>query len=159
MKQTLYSDLVMTVALAGQKERSKEYLTAFESGDAKWFHLPQKTFLEKYKKHVVDEIQFLALATTSKHNHQVKQIDKLWPIRQISLVPRNTLSKEQTGKHSENTDLYYLFKLGNPLRLQTSIEAVPHRPIRNSMRLTTLSNLEKTDVFHGLEKVYLEALR
>ncbi len=158
MKQTLYTDLIMTVALGGLKESSKEYLRAFEKGEAKWFHLPQKTFLEKYKKHVVEEIQFLALATTSKDNHSVKQIDKLWPVRRISLLPRNKLSLEQTGKLSDTTEEYYLFELGKPLQLQKNIEAVPHRPTRNSMRLTTLEQLEKARVFSELGRVYQEAL-
>ena len=161
MKQALYPDLVMTVALAGQKERSKEYLEAFETGKAKWFHLPQKTFLEKYKKHVVEEIQFLALATTSKNSHYVKQIDKLWPVRGVSVLPRNMLSLEQTGKDPkdiEDTEEYYLFELGRPLQLQNSIEAVPHRPTLHTMKLTTLSRLEKVELFKEVEAVYLEAL-
>lgn len=158
MKQSLYPDLIMTVALAGQKERSKEYLDAFEIGGAKWFHLPQKTFLDKYKKHVVEEIQFLAIATTAKNNHTVKQIDKLWPVRSVILQPRNQLTIEQSGKISKNTELYYLFELGVPLQLQKSVDAVPHRPTLNSMKLTTLSQLEKARVFREVENVYSEAL-
>ena len=86
MTQSLYPDLVMTVAVGGSKDRSQEYLEAFTNGNAKWFHLPQKTFFQKYKHHVVNEIRFLALATTSSDNPSVKEINNYDPFEYLTVV-------------------------------------------------------------------------
>ena len=44
MKQVLYPDLVMTIALGGKKERTAEYFERFEKGTANWYHIPVSTF-------------------------------------------------------------------------------------------------------------------
>ncbi|SQD79582.1 restriction endonuclease-like protein [Moritella yayanosii] len=157
MAQKLYSDLTMTIALGGGKGREPAYLAAFKQGSAKWYHLPQKTFLDKYKQHIADEITYLGLAITSDQNSSAKQIDKLWPVKNVKLVPRLAISAVQAGKESSSNELYYLFELGNPLILQAAIENVPHRPIRNSMKLTTLSKLNCIEKFSDVEKVYQDA--
>ncbi|MFT7682545.1 MAG: hypothetical protein ACI935_002020 [Moritella dasanensis] len=157
MVQRLYSDLTMTIALGGSKGRESEYLSAFKQGTAKWYHLPQKTFLDKYKQHIADEITYLGLAITSEKNSHTKKIDKLWPVNNVQLVPRRTISAVQAGKESRSNELYYLFELGNPLILKDAIENVPHIPIRNSMKLTTLSKLNCIEKFSDVEKVYQDA--
>ncbi|WP_311948340.1 DUF2357 domain-containing protein [Halomonas piscis] len=158
MEQTRYSDLIMTIAVAGAKSRPPDYLKAFAHGTAKWYHTPQSTFQGKYRQHVVEEIRFLALATTSDKDTTTKQLDKLWPVKKVTLVPRDQLTVEQAGKAKASSEPYYLFKLGKPLTLQHPIKKVPHRPIQNSMRLTTLSRLEKADTFREVERVYPDAL-
>ncbi|WP_340618780.1 DUF2357 domain-containing protein [Xenorhabdus entomophaga] len=158
MKQVLYPDLTMTVALAGQKGRDPAYISAFENGTANWYHLPQKTFLTKYKLHVVSEIRYLALAVTSEKNSGSKQIDKLWPVKKVVQVPRHAITGEQAGKVSVSNEPYYLFELGKPLMLKDRVTRVPHRPIKNSMKLTTLTRLESVQQFDELDTVYGEAL-
>jgi len=158
MQQVLYSDLIMTIALAGESGRNPEYFDQFKNGLAKWYHLPQQTFINKYKQHIVKEIRYLALAITDEKNTKVKHITKLWPIKSIALKPRSALTLDQAGKESDKGSLYYLFELGKPLTLKDSIDSVPHRPIINTMRLTTLNQLQQATSFKELESVYTEAL-
>lgn len=158
MRQVLYSDLTMTVALGGQRGRDTGYFDGFEQGTAQWYHLPQSTFLQKFKLHIAEEIRYLALASTSDTQSSTKQIEKLWPIKRVVVLPRYTITEDQAGKKSGSVDPYYLFELGKPLSLQTPVSNVPHRPIKNSMKLTTLTRLESVTKFADVEKVYEEAM-
>lgn len=158
MQQVLYPDLTMTVALGGKRRRDNGYFDAFEQGVAQWYHLPQNTFLGKFKKHVVEEIRYLALASTSDMQSTTKKIDKIWPVKRVTVLPRYAINEEQAGKTSSVSDLYYLFELGKPLTLQVPVTRVPHRPIAHSMKLTTLSQLESVTIFTDVEKVYKEAM-
>lgn len=158
MRQVLYSDLTMTVALGGQRGRDTGYFDRFEQGTAQWYHLPQSTFLQKFKLHIAEEIRYLALASTSDTQSSTKQIEKLWPIKRVVVLPRYAITEDQAGKKSGSVDPYYLFELGKPLSLQTPVSNVPHRPIKNSMKLTTLTRLESVTKFADVEKVYEEAM-
>lgn len=154
MRQVFYSDLTMTVALGSQRGRENAYFTAYEKGTAQWYHLPQKTFLSKFKQHVAEEIRYLALASTAEKQSATKQIDKIWPVKRVSLLPRFAITEEQSGKKSDSEEFYYLFELGRPLRLQRAVANVPHRPMKNSMKLTTLRKLESVAKFSDVERVY-----
>lgn len=158
MRQVLYPDLTMTVALAGQRGRDNGYFEQFEQGTAQWYHLPQRTFLKKFKQHIAEEIRYLALASTSDTQSSTKQIDKLWPVKRVTVLPRYAITEDQAGKKSGSADLYYLFELGKPLSLQTPVTNVPHRPMKNSMKLTTLTRLESVTKFTEVDKVYQEAM-
>ncbi|WP_165310509.1 restriction endonuclease-like protein [Vibrio ziniensis] len=158
MKQVLYPDLTMTLALGGQRCRDNGYFEKFEQGTAQWYHLPQSTFLKKFKQHIAEEIRYLALASTSDTQSSTKQIDKLWPVKRVTVLPRYAITEDQAGKKSGLADLYYLFELGKPLSLQTPVTKVPHRPMKNSMKLTTLTRLESVTKFTEVEKVYEEAM-
>ena len=158
MRQVLYSDLTMTVALGGQRGRNKSYFSGFKQGTARWYHLPQSTFLRKFKQHIAEEIRYLALASTSSDQSSTKQIDKLWPVKRVSVLPRYAITEDQAGRKSNSADLYYLFELGRPLSLQTPVSKVPHQPIKNSMKLTTLTRLENVTKFTEVEEVYEEAM-
>ncbi|EMB7846210.1 restriction endonuclease-like protein [Vibrio vulnificus] len=158
MHQVLYPDLTMTVALGGQRGRDNGYFEQFEQGTAQWYHLPQSTFLQKFKQHIAEEIRYLALASTSDTQSSSKQIDKLWPVKRVTVLPRYAITEDQAGKKSGSADLYYLFELGKPLSLQTPVTNVPHRPMKNSMKLTTLTRLESVTKFTEVEKVYEEAM-
>ncbi|WP_268904987.1 restriction endonuclease-like protein [Dasania phycosphaerae] len=158
MRQVLYPDLTMTTALGGQRGRENEYFARFERGTAKWYHLPQSTFLQKFKQHVAEEIRYLALASTSDTQSSTKQIDKLWPVKSVTVLPRYAITEEQAGKLSGSADLCYLFELGRPLSLLAPVSNVPHRPMKNAMKLTTLTRLESAIRFAEVEKVYQEAM-
>ncbi len=158
MRQVLYPDLTMTVALGGQRGRDNGYFEKFEQGTAQWYHLPQSTFLQKFKQHIDEEIRYLALASTSDTQSSTKQIDKLWPVKRVTVLPRYAITEDQAGKKSGSADLYYLFELGKPLSLQTPVTNVPHRPMKNSMKLTTLTRLESVTKFAEVEKVYGAAM-
>lgn len=151
MRQVLYPDLTLTVAL---DDRDNGCFEKFEQGTAQWYHLPQSTSLQKFKQHIVEEIRYLALASTSDSQSSTKQIDKLWPVKRVTVLPRYAITEDQAGKQSGSADLYYLFELGKPLSLQTPVINVPHRPIESSMKLTTLTRLENVTKFDEVEKVY-----
>ena len=158
MEQILYPDLTLTIALAPKAGRHKEYIDGFEHSTAQWYHLPQTTFLDKYKQHIVNEIRYLAIATTNDAQPTSKQISKLWPIESVILVPRSVITAEQAGKSANDTKLYYLFKLGKPLTIRDKIDNVPLRDFKNSMKLTTLEHLQQAANFSGLQTVYQQAL-
>lgn len=158
MRQVLYPDLTMTVALGGQGGRDNGYFEQFEQGTALWYHLPQSTFLQKFKQHIAEEIRYLALASTSDTQSSTKQIDKLWPVKRVTVLPRYAITEDQAGKKSGSADLYYLFELGKPLSLQTPVTNVPHCPMKNSMKLTTLTRLESVTKFTEVENVYEAAM-
>jgi hypothetical protein len=158
MQQVLYPDLTMTIALGRQERRDSAYRDNFKNGLAQWYHLPQDTFLKKYKQHIVNEIRYLALAMTSDQDSHSKHIAMIWPIKSVILSPRHKINKEQAGKDSKSDLPYYLFELGKPLTLKDAIYNVPHRPFKNSMKLTTLTHLQETSVFSALGHVYEDAL-
>jgi hypothetical protein len=157
MKQVLYPDLTMTIALGPQKGRDAVYFNGFEHGTAQWYHTKQApidTLHANIGMHVVEEIRYLALASTSKVDTGDKEITKLWPVKHVMLVPRNSITEQQSGASSNSSDLYYLFELGRPLTLQNPITKVPMRSFSQSIKLTTLSKLENVQVFNDVEQVY-----
>ncbi len=158
MEQVLYPDLIMTIALGGGKGRHSAYFDNFKNGLATWYHLPQSTFLGKYKQHIVNEIRYLALAITSEQKPDTKHITMLWPIKNVITLARNKITITQAGSISNSAEDYYLFELGKPLTLKDAIIRVPHRPFRNSMKLTTLNHLEQAVKFSKLKQVYDQAL-
>jgi len=85
----------MTVALGGQRGRDNGYFEQFEQGTALWYHLPQSTFLQKFKQHIAEEIRYLALASTSDTQSSTKQIDKLWPVKRVTVLPRYAITKNK----------------------------------------------------------------
>ncbi|MFJ5505982.1 DUF2357 domain-containing protein [Pectobacterium carotovorum] len=161
MEQTLYPDLVMTASLGGTKGRASTYFDNFENGTSAWYHTRVETFnqaMKNSRNHLVAEIRYLAIASTSDFDHHWKSIKKIWPVKSQKIVKRNELTVEHAGKLSTDSYDCILFELGKPLTLNTPIENVPHRPIRHSMKLTTLSALEAVQQFNSVKDVYKEAL-
>ena len=153
MEQVLYPDLVMTAALGGKEGRSEAYFEQFKSGTARHYHMPKSTLVNKFQqRHIVDEIRYLALAVDDSASS--KAIDKIWPVKRVTLQPRSKLTVEQTGKASANADLFYLFELGAPLMLYRPIVNVPYASTRGSMKLTTLSAIEAATDFAAIAQVY-----
>lgn len=158
MKQVYYPDLTLTAAMAGRASRNSSYFEAFEQGSAKWYHMPVKTFLGKYRQHIAQEIRFLALASKYDPWARNRVIDKIWPVVSVEVVQRRNITAERAGKDSESPEPYYLFELGKPLNLKDPISGVPNTPFRNSMRLTQLSLLDAAKNFAEVEIVYDDAL-
>lgn len=98
------------------------------------------------------------MASTCPEDPTTKRIDHIWPVKSVRLLPRNQISEQQAGKADPtNTEPYYLFELGRPLQLANPVTRVPHRPIRNTMKLTTLHLLEQYQLFRNLPVTYLQA--
>lgn len=158
MKQMLYPDLCMTIALGDKKGRDPAYFSAFDLGTAQWYHLPQNIFQTKYKHHIANEIRFLAFATRHDQHSKTKQIDKIWSVKNVVLLSRSSITKKQAGKISDLDEKYYLFKLGKPLTLNEIILDVPGQSFKKSMKLTTLALLGSVQTFSELKELYKEAL-
>lgn len=155
MRQVLYPDLVLAIALGHAEGRAEEYFSAFLDGTAQWYHHPRSVFDNKFSRHVVKEIRYLALAA-NKIGEPSKSIERIWPVKEVALVKRSEISVGQAGKASNSDELYYLFALGKPLALHDPVVDVPPQFLR-SMKLTTLGRLETSSVFSGIESVYDEA--
>ncbi|PKH28367.1 restriction endonuclease-like protein [Shewanella sp. ALD9] len=155
MKQMLYQDLTMTIALGHSEGRAPEYYDGFINDSASHYHMPEATFKLKFKDHVLKEICYLALVIK---DGQDAVISKVWPVRSVKRMKRNLLKIDQTGKQSKSDEVYFIFELGNPLKLKFEVRSIPQNSFRASMKLTTLNLLEKTKIFSELESVYDEAL-
>lgn len=156
MRQSVYPDLTLTFALAGKKGHDPAYFERFKDGTAKFYHTKASTFNSKYAKHMVNEIRYLALAITDEESSGTKRIERIWPVLSVQELPRYKITEEQSGTKNSSIELYYLFTLGKPLTLFKPIKAVPHRPLKNSIKLTTLVKLEKAEKFSEIESVYAE---
>ncbi|MTB66392.1 DUF2357 domain-containing protein [Providencia sp. wls1943] len=158
MRQILYPDLIMAVALSEQLDCNNDYLEGIKKDTARWYYLPQSIFSQSFKKHIAKEIKYLALASHTTLHNSTKQIDKLWPVKQIIVLPRYAITEHYEGKKSSSTELYYLFELGKALMLQTPITDVPYNTMINLVKFTTLNRLQKVTSFSEIEAVYTEAM-
>jgi hypothetical protein len=158
MKQVLYADLTLTAALGNRNGRSPDYLDGFRSGMAKFYHIPVTTFLLRYQQHVVKEIRFIAIVLESDSEEGPSKIDRVWPVINVTTLPRSRITIEQSGIESESGDQYFLFELGNSLQLQKPIGGVPRAPFPDSMKLTQLSLIGGAVNFNDLEVVYADAI-
>lgn len=157
LKSSLYDDLCLTIALGGSKGRDKDYFSRYTEGKMRHYHTPQATLGNELSLHVIQELRYLALAGTSDTNSNHKQIDRVWPIENVELRPRNQIAADIAGKDGEgNTNPYFLFTLGKPMTLLQPILGVPHRPFANSIKLTTLKQLQSHSNFSQLDTMYLD---
>ncbi|MCC5797374.1 MAG: restriction endonuclease-like protein [Methylophaga sp.] len=157
MQQVMYPDLTLTAALGPQRGRANGYHEMFEEGTAQWYHIKHTSIAQLEGKagiHIAEEIRYLALATPSKLNAGTKQIEKVWPVKGVSILPRHAITEKQAGKASTSSELYYLFQLGRPLALHTVVTHVPLRNFSHSMKLTTLTHLESVTKFAEVKRVY-----
>ena len=159
MQQVLYPDLTMTIALGNEDERDSQYFDMFKKGRAHWYHLPVKTFNDKYKQHIASELRYLALAMSFEDQPDCKQISMVWPIKEVLVKKRFEIDLEQTGKSSDSEDDYYLFELGRPLTLSDPITGISHDSFTATIKLTTLSLLQETSSFNDLQQVYHDGLK
>lgn len=155
MKQVLYPDLVLTLALG--PSRSKEYKEQFETGTARWYHIPQDVFVGQFGCHVVNEVAYLAIGTISP-GQQSRTIKNVWKVKCVDIKQRCEISEEQSGKASSSTDLYYLFELGECLSLLEEIQGMPTRQFRPAMKLTRLDAISRSRDFSELPFIYSEVL-
>jgi hypothetical protein len=159
MSQVLYPDLTMTISLGDKDERDSQYFDMFKKGLSQWYHLPVKTFNDKYKQHIASELRYLALAMSFEDQPDCKQISMVWPIKEVLVKKRFDINFEQTGKSSDSEDDYYLFELGKPLTLLDPITGISHDSFTATIKLTTLSLLQETSSFNDLQQVYQEGLK
>lgn len=155
MKQVLYPDLVMTIALGHYNQRFDNCFKRFVAGELSSIHLPVSTFELKYQKHTVNEIQHLVLIPDHETNHTVSTA---WPVKNISYLPRHRINVAITGRNSASEEQYILFELGKSFSLNSSLEFQSDGTFRNSIKVTTMRELEQATVLANAKAVYEKAL-
>lgn len=156
MEQVLYPELVMIARIGDGRE--DEYITNFEQGHARFYHIPVDTISLKYSQHIIREVRYLAISHLRPLNNMA-QIDTLWPVLSVCKMERGQLNQQQTGVvHNAGTNAYWLFELGTALALKTPIKDVPINGFRQSLKLTTLESINGATSFYDVAGVYEDAL-
>ncbi|MBO7921348.1 restriction endonuclease-like protein [Alteromonas sp. K632G] len=155
MRQVLYPDLTMTVALGKYNDRFIDCFEKFKNEELHFYHLPVSTFELNFKSHVVNEIRYLALIPNYQVIHDIRLV---WPIRDIQYVKRREIELSITGYESDSDEPYILFELGKPFSLKAPVVFQPNGTFRHSIKITTMEQLERAEYLNQAKAVYLEAL-
>jgi hypothetical protein len=155
MRQVLYPDLTMTVALGKYNDRFINCFEKFKNEELHFYHLPVSTFELNFKSHVVNEIRYLALIPNYQVSHDIRLV---WPIRDVQYVKRREIELSITGYESDSDEPYILFELGKPFSLKAPVVFQPNGTFRHSIKITTMEQLERAEYLNQAKAVYLEAL-
>jgi hypothetical protein len=155
MRQVLYPDLTMTVALGKYNDRFIDCFEKFKNEELHFYHLPVSTFELNFKSHVVNEIRYLALIPNYQVSHDIRLV---WPIRNVQYVKRREIELSITGYESDSDKPYILFELGKPFSLKAPVVFQPNGRFRHSIKITTMEQLERAEYLNQAKAVYLEAL-
>src|SRR5690554_6952262 len=155
MRQVLYPDLTMTVALGKYNDRFIDCFEKFKNEELHFYHLPVSTFELNFKSHVVNEIRYLALIPNYQVSHDIRVV---WPIRNVQYVKRREIELSITGYESDSDEPYILFELGKPFSLKAPVVFQPNGKFRHSIKITTMEQLERAEYLNQAKAVYLEAL-
>ena len=155
MRQVLYPDLTMTVALGKYNDRFINCFEKFKNEELHFYHLPVSTFELNFKSHVVNEIRYLALIPNYQVIHDIRLV---WPIRDVQYVKRREIELSITGYESDSDEPYILFELGKPFSLKAPVVFQPNGTFRHSIKITTMEQLERAEYLNQAKAVYLEAL-
>jgi hypothetical protein len=155
MRQVLYPDLTMTVALGKYNDRFLNCFEKFKEEMLHFYHLPVSTFELKFKAHVINEVRYLALIP----NHEIRHnISTIWPVRNIQYLPRREIHFSITKQKSDSDEPYILFELGKPFSLKTPVIFQPSSLFRNSIKLTTMRQLEQVNLLNDVQTVYQDSI-
>lgn len=155
MRQVLYPDLTMTVALGKYNDRFVNCFEKFKNEELHFYHLPVSTFELNFKSHVVNEIRYLALIPNYQVSHDIRLV---WPIRDVQYVKRREIESSITGCESDSDEPYILFELGKPFSLKAPVFFQPNGRFRHSIKITTMEQLERAEYLNQAKAFYLEAL-
>lgn len=156
-----YDDLTLIATAAPQAKRNPLYIEKFRNGTAPWYHFPvdSKNPENKYSKktipasahHVMLETRYLGLPVYESESKE-RSIRFLYEILSVEIKHRNELTEEQAGSVSDNTQLYWLLRLGRSKPLP---KAVSTKNIRHFQMFHTLeSRLHKADKVEDIERCY-----
>jgi hypothetical protein len=151
MKQVYHPDLVLAAKLG--KHRNPDYIKRFTDGKAQWYHMPEDFFNHQFGHHIANEICYIAIAQEDSGSLLT---DKAYRVQSVALKNREEISEYQSGVRSTKGKKvkYWLFQLGEVLVLTNSLINPDASGFRKSLKLTTLSKLQKTCDFENLETVY-----
>lgn len=120
LEQTRPKNLCLFVTGANDK-RKDGYYEAFAKGRARYFHMQQKaTTRVDIENEIVRSIAFLEIASKDDNDSSQRIARYRWTVKSVSLVNRNQLTEEQTGKKAKSgaESQYWLFELGMPIALE-----------------------------------------
>jgi predicted component of viral defense system (DUF524 family) len=155
MRQVLYPDLTMTIALGSLADRFPDCFERFKNGSLRFYHLPLSTFELKHRAHVIDEIRYLALIPSHLTAYSISLI---WPVRSAQYRVRSKIDIAITGLQRDSDDLYVVFELGKPFSLKSPVIFQPDGNFRKSITLTTMKHLEQIKQLNDAQTVYEEAM-
>ncbi len=115
-----YRDLTLLANLGHLEERTAEYAEHYRNGTARWYHVPLSTTMKMTISHrIMQETRYCAVAVQVKNAETglMRKIEFLYEVTDVSVHRRNTLSVVQTGKTSESKEEYWLFELGQAIKI------------------------------------------
>ncbi|WP_439327453.1 DUF2357 domain-containing protein [Lonepinella sp. BR2357] len=157
MKQRYHHDLTLTIRLGD--ERDKHYIESFAKGKAHYYHTKATIFKQNIQALLLSEVSYLAIAYPD--DTQQYKITFVYPVHSVIKAKRSELQKQfgaLLGKENTSSEDYYLFHLGKPIALKQAIQAIPLGRFRDCLKLTSLTELEKTNDFRQLETLYDDLL-
>ena len=117
-KTERYSDLVIAANQLGPS-RDREYIHNFELGRANFYHTKQLAFeRQRIEFHIVREARYIAVALDIGTGIS-REISFIYPILSVKRIQRKKITSEQSGtnKIADPDELYWLFSLGDSLKL------------------------------------------
>ena len=158
LEQVRYSDLSMIISLGNLNDRAPEYPKRYETGVAKWYHVPEKTIKAKYAGSIINELRYCAIVTIKPGSDQ-RRVKWVWSIKSVRLVKRKELTVEQAGlKRDDDNEKFWLFELGRPLKIEAPVSGFKPIGFFDAMKLTTLRELTSTKQFSEMRDLYQEFL-
>ena len=132
MRQTLYQDLTLTLAV----DKSSSDYGLVKDGTVTLYTLSKDSLFTRYDYHILKEVRYLSLALCSDLDSNCFDIQYVWPVKNMTA----------------GSD-HFVFELNQPLKLQNVIQGVPNS-IEESFKLTTLSQLQNISNFIDIKEVY-----
>ena len=144
MKTEHFDDLTLLVTGAPQWTRTDTYLTAFETGQAKSFHMKLLASERlNVEQTVMSEIRHCAI-TFWREEIGRRAAEFVYAVTSVQLVKRHEISPEESGLPDgmveDRDEAYWLFKLGPARKLK---EPILHAlEAQHFMKLTSLEALD-----------------
>ena len=152
-----YQGLTLVAPIIENGSRTDSYLADVRCGKLQGYHTQLiATNRQLVHQHIVREIQYVALAVRDKNGDSTQKIKYLYPVLNVVLKPRNTISIEISGRVEENLshDKYWVFTLGKAisLSLHVSKEMVSEH---FEFKLTDTKSLRSANNWVDLKLKYL----
>ncbi|MBL4607390.1 MAG: restriction endonuclease-like protein [Pseudomonadales bacterium] len=148
-----FNDLTIAASQLGPN-RNDAYIKQFEQGEAKFYHTKFHAFQrQNIENHIITEARYLVVAIDKKCG-EGREIKYIYPILSAKRINRGEISSEQAGTSlvSNSGELYWLFELGQSLRLKAPVlqSGLDHF----ELKLVGREELSSTKDWGSLEKRY-----
>lgn len=151
MKQYRHNDLILAADISDSK--GVNYVKPFQTGVAKWYHIPEST-VNNYKisRHVMREIRYCAFTVNEESGRVCRYV---YPVESIVLKPRKEIDEYAGGENSaKNENKYWLIKLGKSFNVPVVLAAEKsHRSFY--FRLVTFNDFLEAGLWDDIPRKYL----